>query len=207
MPEAATEVLLYALPWLRLREPLAFGAVELAPATMCLDDDHPCTHAAWRALGCYKDMGGHPVPVPSLMWVTGRGPLDVDERDHPKLERHRMCLAAGLIAGNEYFAPYGLGAITSAHCDGYLHRVSADGAHMGVYKRRREGMYLDGWPLDRLTITVPLAASAQHQVPFVRDLLDTLVDTAEGTTELGGRLARALPPFLQGNSVSYPFQR
>jgi hypothetical protein len=68
-------------------------------------------------------------------------------------------------------------------------------------------MYLDGWPLDRLTITVPLAASAQHQVPFVRDLLDTLVDTAEGTTELGGRLARALPPFLQGNSVSYPFQR
>jgi hypothetical protein len=79
------------LPWLQLRGLEAFGAVEFAPAESCLDPSDPRTPGAQRVLGCYKGLDGQPVR-PALMWLAGRGPLDLDERDDESLGRHRMAL-------------------------------------------------------------------------------------------------------------------
>lgn len=203
MPYSRSEAHLYALPWIALHKPLAFGSVELAPAETCLDSTHPCTEAARLLLGCYQGLDGRPVK-PAVMWVAGVGPLGLDGHEHPVLERHRMTLAAGLVIASHYYTVgrTGLGATTNSHCEGYFHRFAADGTHVSIYKRNREGWFLDGWPQDRLRITVPLPASTQHQLPFDRSLCDALVTEIESGSDLGDRLARALPPFLQGNSLN-----
>jgi hypothetical protein len=138
------------------------------------------------------------------MWKSGRGPLDLDQRDLAVLERHRLALASELVVGSQYYVvrQTGLGAVTAAHCEGFLHRFEADGAHTSIYKRCREGWLADGWPLDRLNVTVPLAASSQHQLPFDRSLCEAILTTADSGTDLGSRLGVALPAFLQGNSLS-----
>jgi hypothetical protein len=196
-----SEAHLYVLPWLQLRELINFGRVSVAPATSCLDPDHPCTEAARRILACYRGLGGSPVS-PSLMWMSAGDPLSLTAADFDDLLRHRMCLSAGLVMSNDYYDTAGLGPTTDAHCDGYFHRFSSDTAHVAIYKRRREGQYLDGWPLDKITITVPLSASPGHQLGIDETLLDALVNTISGPSALGQTLERALPPFLQANRLS-----
>jgi hypothetical protein len=70
---------LYVLPWLHLHGPESFGAIQFSPAESCLDPADPRTAGALRVLGCYKGLDGRPV-APALMWIAGRGPLDLDER-------------------------------------------------------------------------------------------------------------------------------
>jgi hypothetical protein len=195
------EAHLYVLPWLRLRDQIDFARVSVAPAASCLNPDHPCTEAARRILACYKSVGGAPVS-PSLMWLRNGDPLSLTRADFDDLLLHRMCLSAGLVMSNDYFDGAGIGPITDAHCDGRFHRFSSDAAHVAIYKRRREGQYLDGWPLDRITITVPLSASPGHHLGIDHTLLDALVTTISGPSPLGKTLERALPPFLQGNRLS-----
>jgi hypothetical protein len=195
-----TEAHLYVLPWVQLRQVISFGRVTVAPANACLDWDHPCSEAAGRLLACYRALDGSPVS-PSLMWMTGGDPLSLTGPEFDDLLRHRMCLSAGLVMSNEYYDTAGIGPTCDAHCDGYFHRFSSDSGHVAVYKRRREGQYLDGWPLDKIRITVPLSASPAHQLNIDQTLLDALVATISGPSVLGGTLARALPSFLQGNRL------
>jgi hypothetical protein len=192
---------LYVLPWLRLQAPIRFGRVTVAPADTCLVVDHACTPAGRRILACYQGLGGD-VVAPNLMWMTDGDPLGLTDVDFADLVRHRMCLSMGLIAGNEYYNTVGIGGVTDAHCDGFFHRFSADTTHVGFYKRRREGVNADGWPLTLIRMPVPLSASPQHQVNLDQELLDALVATITKKTALGKALDRAIPPFLQGNRLS-----
>ncbi len=192
---------LYVLPWIQLKEPLAFGRVEISPASQCLDDADPRTEAARRIVATYRDLGDQETNA-SLMWVTGGGPLDLEQSDFEDLLLHRMCLSAGLIMNNTYFSEIEFVPTTEAHCEAFFHRFSADGAHVSIEKRRRDGRTLDGWPLDKVKMTVPLSASSHHTPTIDRTLLDALVAVISGGSELGRTLERALPPFLQGNRLS-----
>jgi hypothetical protein len=139
---------------------------------------------------------------PSLMWIANRGPLDLKFSDQEALIRHRMCLSAGLIMRNSYFQGAGFAPSCDAHCEGYFHRFSSDAEHVSIYKRRRDGYDLDGWPLDRVRITVPLSASPASMHSVDPTLLNGLVAALAGGTDLGGLLERSLPSFLQGNRLS-----
>lgn len=192
---------LYVLPWIQLREPITFGGVEVAPAQVCLDSSDVREPAAQRILSSYKGLGGAPL-APGLMRMTGSGPLDLNESDIDTVLLHRMCLSAGLIMSNSYYNNAGYVATNDAHCEGFFHRFTSDAEHVSILKRRREGQNLDGWPLAMISISEPLSASAKHLLTVDESLLDALVTTISGGSELGQRLERALPPFLQGNKLS-----
>jgi hypothetical protein len=113
-----------------------------------------------------------------------------------------MCLSAGLIMSNDYYNNAGFVSTNDSHCMGYFHRSRADAEHVSIYKRRREGRNLDGWPLSKLSMKVPLAASPAHLLVADQSLLDALVATVSSGSDLGRTLERALPPFLQGNHLS-----
>ena len=176
--------------------------MEAATADSCLDSADPRTAGALAVLHCYKGLNGRPVKA-SLMWKRGTGPLDVDQRDQADLERHRTVFAVALIIESQYYLTWsGLGAVTASHCEGFLHRFQVDGTHTAIYKRRREGYYTDGWPLNLLHITVPLAASPPHQFSFDQSLSDALLRLLDSGTDIADNLERALPAFLQGNLLS-----
>lgn len=194
---------LYVLPWLQVPTPISFGQMEVAPASACLDPTDPRTPGARRVLGCYKNLDGRPVHYPALMWTQGSGPLDLRAADQSDLERHRLALSAALIIESAYYMNWtGLGAVSAGHCEGFLHSFESAEQHTAIYKRRREGWYADGWPLDKLNITVPLPASPQHQFAFDSSLCDALLQATSSALQLGDRLERALPAFLQGNQLS-----
>lgn len=200
MPDTI-EAHLYVLPWLQLRRQIDFGRVSIAPAKDCLDSEHLCRDAAQRILACYRGLGGSTVS-PCLMWMSGDTPLSLVGANFDELLIHRLCLSAALIMANEYFDTSGIGPTNDAHCDGYFHRFASDSNHVSIYKRRREGQYLDGWPVDKLAITVALSASAAHQIDVDHSVLDALVTAISSSTPLGELLERALPPFVQGNRLS-----
>jgi hypothetical protein len=172
----AAEAHLYLLPWIGLNDPVKFGDVEVAPAPICLDPRQLCTPAARRILNCYRGLSGTAV-IPCLMWISGRGPLELSGSDYDTLRRHRICLSATLIMNNNYFDISGNGPICDAHCDAYFHRFQSDVSYIGLYRRRRDGVDQEMHPIDRFSVTAPLAGSSQHQHTIDQSLLDALVTT------------------------------
>ena len=200
MSTEAIESHLYVLPWIQLPEPVVFGDVIVAHIWSCVDRTDRLATAAHKILAVYQGLGGAALE-PCLMWLADRQPLTMESSDLNALLLHRMCMASGLIMNNAYYSDSGIGPICDAHFAGYFHRFSDDTDHVGIYKRRREGYYLDGWPLEKIKMSEPLSASSQHQAVVDEDLFDTLVSTIKSGSDLGQTLQRALPPFLQANHL------
>lgn len=196
-----TEAHLYLLPWIGLNDPVIFGEVEVAPAPISLDAKQPCTPAARRIMNCYRGLSGTPV-IPCLMWIACRGPLELSASDYETLRRHRICLSAALIMNDNYFDKSGSGPICDAHCDGYFHRFQSDVTYISLYRRRRDGVDQETYPIDRFSVTVPLSGSSQHQHTIDQSLLDALVTTISAESHLGRKLELSLPPFLQANRLN-----
>ncbi len=162
----STEAHLYLLPWIGLRDPVRFGDVEVAPAPICLDPSQPYTAAARRILDCYRGLRGSPF-IPCLMWIDGRGPLEVTESDYETLRRHRICLSAALIMSNSYYdITEGLSPICDAHCEGYFHHFQSDVKYINVSGAVETGAVRTHIRLKNFGDSPRLgicAASAQHR--------------------------------------------
>jgi hypothetical protein len=190
----------YVMPWLRLHDNLTFGLVEVGPAEGCLSACDPRTATVKRILGLYEGLGGAQL-TPSLMWMTGGDPIGVDPDDFPTIAAARDYLSAAAIMGNSYLDPADA-PITDAHCDGYFQRFTTGADFVTLTKRRREGQFLDGWPIDRARTQIPLAATPAHQFHADPALLDAFADLTSRQSDVDLRIESALPFFVQANRLS-----
>lgn len=191
---------MYVLPWIGISNALSFGDVDVAPAAIAINPAHPYAAAAKAILGTFRLLGGSPAQC-TLMWPKDKGPLDLNIADNLLLVRHRTALSASLLCANEYYLQLDA-PTTDTHCDAFLQSFTADTQHVSVQKRRREGYFLDGWPIAKLTTSVPLAASPTPQASIEQSLLDAIATALADQTDFGDRMRRAVPMFLQGNRLS-----
>jgi hypothetical protein len=103
---------------------------------------------------------------------------------------------------NNYFDTSGSGPICDAHCDGYFHRFQPDVTYISLYRRRRDGVDQETYPIDRFSVTAPLSGSSQHQHTIDQSLLDALVTTISTESDLGRKLELSVPPYLQANRLN-----
>jgi hypothetical protein len=188
----------YVIPWLATGAETSFGEVTMAPWDVppILDDDVRTSVEAIMA--SYRGLGDAPMR-PTLMWRTGTDPFGQVDADLAMLSDSANCLAVAAIAENDYFTGE---PITAAHTASFYQRFMPGSTTVGILKRRRDGRYSDGWPLDKLHFTVPLAASVQSFVTPVRDFLEALVTVVNADDELAVRIQESIPFFLMANVLS-----
>jgi hypothetical protein len=188
------------LPWLGLRAPLTFGALELAPAPGVVGRIDPDLQGTVTAiLAAYRRLGHRPA-TPVLAWSTGTEPTEpIADDDLDRFWRHARLLALAAIAENQYFKPLSA-PITAGSFQLYFQYFTPDAEHTAVACRRRDGRTLSSWPLDRVTYTAPLSASEVH--PNWDDaFLAAMGSVAVGTTELDERISLSADAFFDANRL------
>jgi hypothetical protein len=135
------------------------------------------------------------------MWPTGMDPLELDEAAIDTVFDHRLWLSAAALMGNEYCVPLDT-PFCDANADGYGQNFTICTQHIGLVKRRRDGIEKDIQPVDKMVTSQPVAANPRHQFNVDQSLLDALAGLANRQDDVAERIRSSIPLFTQANQLS-----
>jgi len=165
-----------------------------------LDDAGQCRVNAIMA--SYKDIEGKPIYKAAIVRYGSNSPIDDLNDEEIEIVQDLAVLACFCgLATREYFNS--LGPYCNTDCFN-LHIQKFDKADFtALTVRRREGRTLSGWPIDNISITVPVHCHTIQGVSLDAELLKALIDyRAQPSNTDWGRWQNAISCFNQGNTDS-----
>lgn len=197
--------MLVFMPWCPLDNPYEVGDISILPFERQtpidgLDDAGQCR--VNTIMATYKDIEGKPVHKAAIVRYGSNSPTGDLTDDQIEIVQDLAVLACfSGLAKRQYFNS--LGPYCNSDCFA-LHIQKFDKADFtALAVRRREGRTLSGWPIDDISITVPVHCHTIRQVSLDVDLLKALADhRAQLNDGEWARWQNAISCFNQANTDS-----
>jgi hypothetical protein len=193
------------MPWCRIDRDYDVGEVKIIPfrKDMPLQGLHDAEQDRLSTiLATYRSIEDEPVDHAAILQFAGRDVTD----ELAEEERERIFEAAELacfsgLANRQYFNP--LGPYCNSDCFAvYIQKFDLSGFSV-IQTRRREGATFNVWPIDRVSVTVPVHCHTIRDVSLDETLLKALTgQRARCDEEEWGRWRNALTCFNLANSDS-----
>ena len=197
--------MLVFMPWCPIDKAYTAGDATILPFDRHtpidgLDDAGQCRVNA--IMGTYKDIEGKPVHNATIVQYDKNSPIDDLTDDQIEIVQDLAALACfSGLANREYFNS--LGSYCNSDCFA-IHIQKFDKADStALTVRRREGRTLSGWPIDDISITVPVHCHTVKEISLDAKLLEALVNhRAQPDNADWGRWLNAISCFNQANTDS-----
>jgi hypothetical protein len=196
------------MPWCRIDRDYDLGEIQIIRFMRGQSVERVAAAAQGdlqKILGTYKDIKAQPIDEAALLVLRGKGILDDlndDERD--LLYENVEIVRFGGLANREYFNA--LGPYCNSDCfTCYVQRFSAT-EFTSLNSRRREGSTQSMWPLDEISITVPLHCSSVRQVVLDDRIVAALFAYRRDHPKEWGRWINAISGFTQANTDAENFR-
>jgi len=197
--------MLVFMPWCPIDKVYAVGDATILPferhtPIKGLDDAEQCR--VNTIMATYKDIEGKPVRKAAIVRYGSKSPIDDLTDDEIEIVQDLAALVCFCgLAMREYFDP--LGPYCNSDCFS-LHIQKFDKADFtALAVRRCGGRTLSGWPIDNISITVPVHCHVIRAVFMDAKLLKALIDyRAQPSNTDWGRWQNAISCFNQANTDS-----
>jgi hypothetical protein len=196
------------MPWCKIDRRYAVDRLEIFPFqrhTIIEGVDAASQCSVNSILRSYKSIESRPVHRAALVRYTDRSPIDELTQDQIDMLFELIALACfSGLAAREYFSTPG------AYCntDCFALYVQRFGDFTALVTRRREGRNMSAWPIDDISITIPVHCDNVSEVRIDESLLESLITyRAQSDAREWARWQNATSCFNQantdGNNVSY----
>lgn len=168
--------MLLFMPWCRIDNRYQVGDVELLPFNRHqpiegIDDLARCR--VNTIMAAYKTIEGKPIDSASLVCRGGKSPTDDLSEEEVEVAYELVALACFCaLAKRDYFNS--LGFYCNSDCFVLYVQKFNEADFTSLRTRRREGSTLSGWPIDDITITIPVHCHTVREVSLDGDLLRAL---------------------------------
>jgi hypothetical protein len=196
------------MPWCKINRHYVVDPIEIFPFErhgVVADIDAGSQCSVNSIMRSYKTIEGRPVHRAALVRYRDKSPTEelAEEERETLYELMSLACFSGLSA-REYFSTPG------AYCntDCFTLYVQRFGDFTALVTRRREGRTMSAWPLDDISITIPLHCDAVSEVSVDGALLESLIRyRTQAETGEWARWQNATSCFNQantdGNNISY----
>lgn len=197
------------MPWCRIAQVYDVGEVKIRPFERNRPIDGIDEIAQRRVntiLGTYKTIDGKPVDRAAIIRHAAKSAIDDLSEEASETIRELVTLACFCgLARRDYFNP--VGSYCSSDCFTVYFQKFDQADSTAIVTRRREGQTLSSWPIDDITITVPVHCQTVREVELDEDLLRALVEhRAKSKDGEWSKWQNALACFNQANTDSDNFR-
>jgi len=153
-------------------------------------------------MGTYKDIEGNSVHKAAIVCKINKSLIDDLSDDDIEIAQELTAIACfSGLANRSYFNS--LGHYCNSDCFSMYIQKFDKADFTALTSRRREGRTLSGWPIDDITITIPVHCHAIRDVSLDVELLKALIEcSANLQSSERGRWQNAISCFNQANTDS-----
>lgn len=153
-------------------------------------------------MATYKDIEGNPVHKAAIVCKINKSLLDDLSDDDIEIAQELTAIACfSGLASRSYFNS--LGHYCNSDCFSMYIQKFDRADFTALTSRRREGRTLSGWPIDDITITIPVHCHTIQDVSLDIKLLNALIEyRANLPSSKWGRWQNAISCFNQANTDS-----
>ncbi|MGB7912531.1 MAG: hypothetical protein WCF59_09925 [Desulfobaccales bacterium] len=197
--------MLLFMPWCAIDKDYNVGDIDILPFDRRgningLDDD--AQRSSKTIMATYKDLKGRPIQKACIIHYAGKSLIDDLTNDEIEIAQDLAVIAcfAGL-ANREFFNSLGL--YCNSDCFSLYIQKFEKTDFIALMIRRREGRTMSVWPIDDLTITIPIHCNSIREVVLDAGLLKALVDhRSQLKNGEWGKWQNAISCFNQANTDS-----
>ncbi len=195
--------LLVFMPWCRIDKNYEVGEISILPF-----ERHKPINGLDEAVQCrintimasYKTIEGKPVDRAALVRLESKSAID--DLTDPEFDIVQELVALSCFSGLskcDYFNA--LGSYCNSDCFSLCFQKFDKADFTALTSRRREGQTQSGWPIDEITISVPVHCHSVKEVSLDSSLIEALVNYRAKVSEWA-RWQNAISCFNQANTDS-----